>query len=747
MSKEKRSSSLGKSLVAIMLIVVALFFVGCEKEPTHSTDPSHIPEETINPNYVPIDWNNAKLMSSDDSNGNYQIQFDGEMPDIHPGSILAIDQDTVVYYIFVETVRVNGSVVNITSSPAYLTDIFANIDFTLSTTDEGKSTAKGAVFYPVSAYQDDEDGVLQPLFLNGQHKGDTRFTHGLWSFEYNNDGHALFSGDNYSIYMEKIVLDLSIDMEMYMNFGGRILSETESDVIDRYTSRVLKMNAKIMGKFNSEQMIHCDVEGSCSYNSGYDLWKHNILRPLNIKFVVEGVPIILTLRSDLFREVELTAGGEISAGIGIADHAEGHMGFEWNQEGGISPVSSFANTFEFTPPTMVGKGQVRAKVWAFPRISVMLYDIIGPSFDFKPYIYTALKGGFQQQMLGQSSDYCAWLLDCNTGLDVCCGLSLRFFGYEVDDFFTPDRNIIDRLLYHSPRRVLHQLGRPTQGQTQGVSFTVYDQNHLLNSEVVTPLPQIVKFEANGQLSSEYGIARSGTTTVNWTPTEDDILYAKLYDIDGNVLAWDSVHAGEGECGWVDLGLPSGLLWATCNVGASSPEHCGNYYAWGETQPKNRYEWDSYVHYYISGLTKYCTDPALGYMDYVDNLITLQAVDDPASANLGGWARTPTKEEWQELMDNTTSHWTIYNGSSGRRFTGSNGNSIFLPAGGLYFGSVNGVPEDLMYGYYGTSSLYSDFSQYAWFFFFNANLEYLNYRYYYRPSRLVGVPIRAVRSMP
>lgn len=113
------------------------------------------------------------------------------------------------------------------------------------------------------------------------------------------------------------------------------------------------------------------------------------------------------------------------------------------------------------------------------------------------------------------------------------------------------------------------------------------------------------------------------------------------------------NEGGGDLTWVDLGLPSGLLWAKCNVGAQKPEGFGNYYAWGETSPKEEYSWGNYA--YGSGpyeLTKYCEQPLYGLYYYSDSLSTLEASDDAATVNLGEGARTPTKEEWQELKSHT-----------------------------------------------------------------------------------------------
>lgn len=166
--------------------------------------------------------------------------------------------------------------------------------------------------------------------------------------------------------------------------------------------------------------------------------------------------------------------------------------------------------------------------------------------------------------------------------------------------------------------------------------------------------------------------------------------------------------------WVDLGLPSGLLWATRNVGASSPTDYGDRFAWGEISPRiglsgsgrwYDYQWwggdDSYG---TPIITKYNTKSIYGS---VDNLTTLQPVDDAATVNYGG--RMPTKEEWQELLSNTTSTWTTINGVKGRSFTGPNGSSLFLPA--------DGYPTADGYTVYWSSSLYTDCPALAWGFAF------------------------------
>ena len=122
--------------------------------------------------------------------------------------------------------------------------------------------------------------------------------------------------------------------------------------------------------------------------------------------------------------------------------------------------------------------------------------------------------------------------------------------------------------------------------------------------------------------------------------------------------------------YVDLGLPSGLKWATCNVGASSPEKSGNYYAWGETKPKD----------------EYTSGNSLTYGKEIDD-IGGNVQYDAATANWGeGW-RMPTIDEMQELIDNCDWQWTKQNNVKGYKVIGVNGNSIFIPETGKWMNNT------------------------------------------------------------
>ncbi len=195
--------------------------------------------------------------------------------------------------------------------------------------------------------------------------------------------------------------------------------------------------------------------------------------------------------------------------------------------------------------------------------------------------------------------------------------------------------------------------------------------------------------------------------------------------------------------WVDLGLPSGLLWASRNIGASQPTADGQYFAWGETQSKTVYSWETYAYgYSYSELTKYCNNEYFGYNGYTDDLTTLQPSDDAATANWGNGARTPTMEEIKELCDNCTSEWVTLNGAKGRKFTGTNGNSIFIPAAGYLEGDGSNNAGSM--GFYWSSTLRTDgYPNTAWQLEINQGTARATNSTGYH--RYYGLPVRAVRS--
>ncbi len=189
---------------------------------------------------------------------------------------------------------------------------------------------------------------------------------------------------------------------------------------------------------------------------------------------------------------------------------------------------------------------------------------------------------------------------------------------------------------------------------------------------------------------------------------------------------------------VDLGLPSGTLWADRNVGADSPEAYGDYFAWGETEPKSTYNWSTYkwCNGSSSTITKYCTKSSYGT---VDGKTVLDLGDDVAYVNIGsGWCM-PTYGEWYELYKNCSWSLTTQNGVSGCKVTGPNSNSIFLPAAGYRDGSY--LYDADIRGYYWASSLDKIYPSCAFNLYFSFSTGIYDSAYY--GDRYSGRSVRAV----
>lgn len=175
--------------------------------------------------------------------------------------------------------------------------------------------------------------------------------------------------------------------------------------------------------------------------------------------------------------------------------------------------------------------------------------------------------------------------------------------------------------------------------------------------------------------------------------------------------------------YVDLGLPSGLKWATCNVGATTPEDYGNYYAWGETTTKTEY-----------------TDENSTTCGQQIGDISGNPTYDAARANWGGTWRMPTKAEIEELVNSCTWDWTTQNGVRGMKVTGLNGRSIFLPAAGWREGSVL-IGDMGDYGRYWSSTPDESSIERAWYLGFI--LDYCDHEVNRYIGRRCGNTIRPV----
>lgn len=218
-------------------------------------------------------------------------------------------------------------------------------------------------------------------------------------------------------------------------------------------------------------------------------------------------------------------------------------------------------------------------------------------------------------------------------------------------------------------------------------------------------PLIVSVDENGIVHA----LKPGTCTITASTTDGSGLTASC-----KVTVSSNEHPSADTHEYVDLGLPSGTLWATCNVGANSPEEYGDYFAWGETKPKSNYSWSTYFDTTDGGKT-------FGKYNY-DGKKTLDPEDDAALTNWGENWRLPTANEFEELRTSCT--WTWNSSKKGYDVVGPNKETIFIPATGhIINSSGNSVGQT---GNYWVSSLDDRKSNLSVDFHFSSSVVDWNY---------------------
>ena len=338
-------------------------------------------------------------------------------------------------------------------------------------------------------------------------------------------------------------------------------------------------------------------------------------------------------------------------------------------------------------------------------------------------LFLPAAGWFEETWLhyaGSEGDYWSSSLDSDCPILAC---PLNFSSSDVCADYSNLR------CYGQPVRAVTAISTYAAGATYSANadVTLYAQWEKLytitydaNGGTGVPASQ-TKIEGEDLTLSTTIPTREGYKFVGWCTTVDDSQY-------------------------VDLGLPSGLKWATCNIGATKPEEYGDYFAWGETtgynNGKSDFSWSTYK--WCNGdddkLTKYCNNSRYGYNGFTDTKTELDLADDAARANWGGSWHIPTHAEQEELVNNCTTTWTTVNGVYGRLFTSkNNGKTLFLPAAGIRFGTT--LEDAGYFGYYWSSSINSNRPDNVWTLEFYSE-EVDAYSLY---DRGFGQPVRAVIS--
>lgn len=325
-----------------------------------------------------------------------------------------------------------------------------------------------------------------------------------------------------------------------------------------------------------------------------------------------------------------------------------------------------------------------------------------------------------------------------------------FYGYYLSSSLREDLERIalgfrfDEYGAYTNGGMLRQYGYSVRAvRAQNPERKIFTVNFYTDDSVLIESQKVMEFTSAKEILPP---VKDDHVFVGWSTSFDCVSSdLSVYALYKSILVED-IHP------YVDLGLPSGTLWATYNVGATKPEQYadyGDFFAWGEIVPDRDFTWFSYkygkaqIQWDLYGLTKY--NFGQGNPVSTDRLSTLLPEDDAATVSWGVYWRMPTSEELRELIENCEYSWTEVDGVKGAKFTGPNGNSVFFPASGYCEGSSGYFSRDSFsskegeVGFYWSSSLNEKNNVVAYVLTFDENGVKRD-----DDARYKGSPIRAVR---
>ena len=680
---------------------------------------------TIETNYVDMKFDDSDVeYSYNEQSGDLSVTYPaGETPAVGEQSAIVLPAEYGYDIRVVESVEVDGNIVKMTTTQGNMADLFRNISFTLVTNPYSPTRAADGtrIITPVaSGYIDSEGNYHEEYGTRAEYTDEKE----LWSFNLDFNGEKIFTGSAGTLYWEKLAFNAELNGEFTFGFGEKEITGKKLPIGD-----LKKFGYRVKGEVGADMKLHYNLKGAFS-QEGDEIIKYNVLPTGVVRFLVGGVPVVILTYTHLGKQHSFEAEGNVDITAGVKFGNEMSIGLDWTPDDGVVQQKSITPIFDVYHPTLEAQASATAKVSFYPQVEIGIYKFIGPWFEPRPYLKDEIEAGLRASTDGKN--HIGWKNELFSGLDLRMGLKLDFGMWDKEVWESDIWTLTEAPLFSSPNRITKLSPedgiKVEKGETVTAEFLV--ESYCPVNKKYYPCPAaLVNFEAEcGELNTPVAVADvNGKVTVEWTPQpaatraageKECKLTASIVDKNGEAIDEETLTIkieAEGVCDnenyvhAVDLGLS--VKWACCNVGATAPEGYGGYYAWGETEEKSYYDWNTYK-YYIGTMTKYCTD---SYYGTVDNKTTLEPTDDVATVKWGGAWRMPTAEEQEELCRYCTCEWTTLNGVNGWRVTGPNGNSIFLPAAGHRGGT--GVSElQGSYGCYWSSSLVSSYIYYA----FNLN---------------------------
>ncbi|MFR3329761.1 MAG: BACON domain-containing protein [Odoribacter splanchnicus] len=564
----------------------------------------------------------------------------------------------------VESSKVSGKNIVLQTAAGDMCDLFSNVDFTLTT----DASVGGDAISPMEIGYLTPSGKYQPLDLTDK-KASTFF-----AFKKNFDGDDIFSEGTNSISWKKCLLEAKLSGSLYFKFGEEKTNTGKKGVLEKF-------EIKVNGDLNTDYQLNYDFEQDVEKVLNETV---NVSEVQNMvyRFMVGSIPVIILTDVHFYKQLNISAKSKMKADYACKMEGKMNAGFKWQRSKEAMVEYMYEPEFSLLSSQHKAEGSFSGRVSYYPVLEFSVYNYTGPWL--KPYSY--LREEVTSSVQKYDIDYYIWNADSWAGLDLQMGTELEF-GVKKENVWSSEcYNVCEEKVCEAPSKI--ELVSPsdtvyvTAGDAIRAVFSV--KSYSPQKQQYEPCQGVlVAFEAESGLSHTIQMSDAkGEVSVLWTPENVDIpklLQAGI--VDQNRFYVDKVSLcaiKEMEMkptGVVDLGLS--VKWASCNLGANTPEEFGAAYAWGELVEKAEYTWKSYSFWKDDG------DGEIVWEE-LENIGNIENTKyDVAKAKLGGNWRLPTSAEFDELIKKCEWEWVSQNGVTGRKVTGPNGNSIFLPATGQY----------------------------------------------------------------
>ena len=534
---------------------------GC-KEVAVSGRGTRTGDEYIFPNVVVEEVDKVKTVLCDTLNNQYIVQYEDEVPDIKPGSVTFVKTDSMTLVLLVTEASKEGNIVDMKGHIGDLSYVFHDVAFSVNTqTNEivveqlggQKAKSKYRVSRDNEKNEDEEDDEDD----NKPFSSNLTIFEGRQEFDFDVvDTNKPFTSDKAKITISGYIHP-TVECELYFKFYDTVYDFFEA--VEFVKARLFETKFKLIGDVKAKAGLTATVsQKNERYETEPDvkepiLKKKNLFPPAKVDFVIGVVPVDITFGCDLYEQAELYFEGEFNCNFGVHFGWHGEWGFDyWGtsyKEGTYTRYKEITHDWQFDNPTVDGQVTAGMKCWLIPRFYARVYNIVGPCVEIKPYFDFHLGGAFQREWdvgFFHEDNYLTTYahsslgIDWGVGLSICDGLKHTF---DWDDkTWDQGKTFLPELVLMKSPSNLELVNQSTKKirafKPVSLCFDA-KANYLWWKDVSSVLCPIINIDIprrNSYYTPIFTKLGSGEGWYLWEPlTDDEVLYAKVYDEDGKVV--------------------------------------------------------------------------------------------------------------------------------------------------------------------------------------------------------------------